>query len=147
MSKQQSEMIRSRLQLSCSGLMISVPCTVFFLHIAMFLLFTIRTTSVSRHATNYPGSLQRIRHAIFTPTPELRRAHRSARQVQETRWLLNNAELCERAGHQRRGTLTFSRLLSASRSQPCLSGWLTRHGWVLEHEISLTYCVTVTHNL
>lgn len=61
-------------------------------------------------------------------TGAVHRAHRSARQARETRWLLNNAELCERAGHRWRGMLTFSRLLSASRSQPCLSGRLSRHG-------------------
>ncbi len=52
---------------------------------------------------------------LFTWTPS------RERESQGVRWLLNNSELCERAGVCRWAKLTFSQLLSARRWQPCVS--------------------------
>lgn len=62
-----------------------------------------------------------------TPQKEKKEGEREWHKKQDD-WLIMQS-FCERAGHYQRAKLTFSRLLSSGRLQPCASSRLPLHGW------------------
>lgn len=81
---------------------------------------------LSVRLTPLQTSSRSVLHTAVTHNPHCNReaVHMDPgqRERQDVRWLLNNSELCKRAGVRKWAKLTFSVLLSAGRWQPSVSG-------------------------